>query len=517
MMVYLVEFFSTSFVVEGLVRQSWITICVSPGERGMSDKGKDGNSGEGKDFADLLDSYHVEMREDLQVGDKVEGEIISIGRNTVFVDTGTKTDGVVDKEELLDDKGEMPFEEGDHLELYVVLVSESEVRLSKAISGSGGLNLLRDAFEGAIPVEGKVKELCKGGFRVEILQRRAFCPGGQIDVSFVENPDDYVGKAYQFLITQFEEHGKNIVVSRRELLERDLKKARQEFYETLTIGAQLEGRVTRLKPFGAFVELFPGIEGMVHLSELSWSRVEKPDDVLKVGESVTVKVKGIEEGEGSGQVKIGLSIKGVTGDPWDTVEERFHEGDEATGTVTRCADFGAFVEVAPGIEGLVHISEMSYRKRILKPEDVVEPGDTVHVIVKEVDTARRRISLSIRDVEGDPWTEVEGKYHMGQSLEGTVEKKEQFGYFIALEPGITGLLPKSRIKNSFQPASIEKLKEGDIIPVTIEEIKPDERKITLAVGDSRDEGDWKSFARAPEKPLGTLGEKLQQALKSKKK
>jgi small subunit ribosomal protein S1 len=483
----------------------------------MSDKGKDGNSTEGKDFSDLLDSYRVEMRGDLRVGDKVEGEIISIGRDAVFVDTRTKTDGIVDKEELLNNKGEMSFKEGDHLELYVVSVSESEIRLSKAISGSGGLDLLRDALEAAIPVEGKVKELCKGGFRVEIMQRRAFCPGGQMDVCFVENPDDYVGKEYQFLITQIEEHGRNIVVSRRELLERELKKARQEFYETLTIGAQLEGRVTRLKPFGAFVELFPGIEGMVHLSELSWSRVEKPDDVVKVGESVTVKVVGIEEDEDSGQLRIGLSIKGVTGDPWNTVEDRFHEGDEATGTVTRCADFGAFVEVAPGIEGLVHISEMSYRKRVLKPQDVVKPGDTVHVIVKEFDAPRRRISLSIRDVEGDPWMEIEEKYHVGQSREGTVEKKEQFGYFITLEPGITGLLPKSRIKDSFQSASIEKLKEGDSIPVTIEEIKPGERKITLAVGDSRDEGDWERFARATEKPLDTLGEKLQQALKSKKK
>ena len=483
----------------------------------MSDKGKDGNSGEANSFADLLDSYNVEMRKDLQVGDKVKGAIISIGRDAVFIDTGTKTDGVADKEELLDDKGEMPFKVGDYLELYVVSVSESEVRLSQAISGSGGLNLLGDAFEGAIPVEGKVKELCKGGFRVEIMQKKAFCPSGQMDVHFVENPDDYVGKEYQFLVTQFEEHGKNIVVSRRELLERELKKPRQEFYETLAIGAQVEGRVTRLMPFGAFVEIFPGVEGMVHLSELSWSRVEKPDDVLRVGDLVTVKVIGIKGGEDSGQLKVGLSIKEVTGDPWDAIEDRFHEGDEATGTVTRCADFGAFVEIEPGIEGLVHISEMSYRKRVLKPEDVVKPGDAVHVIVKEVDAARRRISLSIRDVEGDPWMEVGEKYRVGQSREGTVEKKEQFGYFITLEPGIIGLLPKSRIKNSLQSASIKKLKEGDTIPVIIEEIKPDERKISLGVGDSRDEGDWKSFARAPEKPLGTLGEKLQQALKSKKK
>jgi small subunit ribosomal protein S1 len=483
----------------------------------MSDHEKDENNGEEQSFADLLESYSPGTKEVLQVGEKVEGEIISVGKESVFIDTGTKTDGVVDKEELLDEDGEMLFKEGDALELYVVSVTEHEVRLSKALSGAGGPSLLRDAFEGRVPVQGKVKELCKGGFRIEILHRRAFCPAGQIDVRYAENPGEYVGKDFQFLITQFEEHGKNIVVSRRELLDRELKKAREEFRENTAVGSDLEGKVTKLLPFGAFVEVFPGIEGMVHLSELSWSRVEKPEDVVAVGDSVKVKVIGIDRDESSGQIKIGLSIKGVTEDPWKTVAERFHDGDEATGVVKRCASFGAFVEIAPGIEGLVHISEMSYRQRVLKPEDMVRPGDTVHVIVKEIDGAGRRISLSMRDVEGDPWMDVEEKYHRGQSLVGTIDKKEQFGYFIALEPGITGLLPKSKIRQSFQSASIEKLKEGEAIPVIIEEIRSDARQITLAAGDSRDEREWQSFSQDAAKPLGTLGEKLQRALNNKKR
>ena len=483
----------------------------------MQDHEKDENKGEEQSFADLLESYSPGTKEDLQVGDKVKGEIISIGKESVFIDTGTKTDGVVDKEELLDDNREMPFKEGDALELYVVSVTDHEVRLSKALSGVGGLSLLQDAFEGRVPVEGKVKELCKGGFRVEIMHRRAFCPAGQIDVRYAENPGEYVGKDYQFLITQFEEHGKNIVVSRRELLDRELKKAREEFHKNTPVGSDLEGKITKLLPFGAFVEVSPGVEGMVHLSELSWSRVEKPEEVVAVGDSVKVKVIGIDKDEGSGRIKIGLSVKGVTEDPWKTVAERFHEGDEASGVVKRCAGFGAFVEIAPGIEGLVHISEMSYRQRVLKPEDMVRPGDTVHVIVKDVDAAGRRISLSMRDVEGDPWMDVEKKYHKGQSLVGRIDKKEQFGYFIALEPGITGLLPKSKIRQFFQSASIEKLKEGDELPVIIEEIRPDARQITLAVGDSRDEHEWQSFSKDAAKPLGTLGEKLQRALNKKKK
>ena len=170
----------------------------------MPDDEKDETNGEEQSFADLLESYGPSTKEVLQVGKKLEGEIISIGKETVFIDTGTKTDGVVDKEELLDENGEMPYKEGDALELYVVSVTEHEIRLSKALSGVGGLSLLRDAFEGGVPVQGKVKELCKGGFRVEILHRRAFCPAGQIDVRYAENPGEYVGKDYQFLITQFE-------------------------------------------------------------------------------------------------------------------------------------------------------------------------------------------------------------------------------------------------------------------------------------------------------------------------
>lgn len=486
------------------------------GETFMPDDVKDKKNGQEESFDELFESYTASKSEDIQVGDKVRGEIISIGKDGIFIDTGGKIDGVVDKEELLDEKGNLPFKQGDILELYVVSRKKNEIRLSKAISGIGGLSLLWDAFEKGIPVEGKVKEPCKGGFNVEIMHRRTFCPIGQMDLKFVESLDDYVGNTYQFLITQFEEDGRNIVISRRELLNRELEKEREKFRENITVGAELEGKVTRLLPYGAFVELFPGIEGMVHLSELSWSRVEKPDEVLKVGDSVKVKLVGVGEGDRAEQLKIALSVKQLTGDPWDTVEERFHDGDKATGKVTRCAEFGAFVEIAPGIEGMVHISEMSYIRRVLRPEDIVHVGEVVPVMVKGIDAARRRISLSIKDAEGDPWMDVEEKYHVGQAVEGTVEKREQFGYFVTLEPGITGLLPKSNIAKSYKSALIKKLRQGNTILVVIEKINPNERKITLGPGDSRDEEDWRSFAKDAGRPLSSLGEKLQQALKSKK-
>ena len=272
--------------------------------------------------------------------------------------------------------------------------------------------------------------------------------------------------------------------------------------------------VTRLMPYGAFVELTPGIEGMVHLSEISWSRVESAETALTTGESVRVKLIGMEEGERPEQAKLSLSIKQTTGDPWESVKEQFTLGAKIKGKVTKCVKFGAFVEITEGVEGLVHISEMSYR-RVLKAEDVVTAGEVVDVMIKEIDTEKRRISLSIRDAEGNPWIDIHKKYTVGQSVEGIIEKKVNFGYFIELEPGITGLLPKSKISRHHKPASIEKIKEGEPITVIVEEMHPDERKITLGPGDAEDEGNWKNFTKDADKPMGSLGEKLQQALKSK--
>jgi small subunit ribosomal protein S1 len=410
----------------------------------------------------------------------------------------------------------LALQEGDILELYVVALSEEEIKLSKAVSGIGGLHLLKEAYEKAVPVEGKILETCKGGLRVEVLQRKAFCPISQMGLEFVEDPADYVGKTFDFLITTLEDNGKNIVVSRRALLAREQEKARKAFYDILSVGNVMNGTVTRIMPFGAFVKLAEGVEGMVHVSELSWSRTAESETLVKVGDSVQVKVIRIEPDKKPGLLKIGLSLKQLIEDPWGSAGENFHEGQKILGTVTRCTNFGVFVEVAAGIEGLVHISEMSYKKRVLKPEDEVSIGETVSVLIKEVDPEKRRLSLSIRDAEGDPWVDVSEKYAAGQALEGILEKKENFGYFITLEPGITGLLPKSNIRRLSEPAVVEKLKEGDLIPVLIESINPAERKITLVAGNAADEQNWQTFSESSNSAMGSLGEKLQYALSKKK-
>lgn len=468
-------------------------------------------------FAELFESYSGGMNQDIQIGEKIRGKIISIGKDTVFMDTGTKIDGAVERAELLDENGNLPYHVGDALELYVTVITENEIVLSKAISGQGGLNQLKDAFREKIPVEGKVTATRKGGFDVEILKRRAFCPVSQLDLSFIESPEDYVGKSYSFLITRFEENGKNIIVSRRELLKQQQDAEQKKIYDALELDSEWEGRVTRLMPFGAFVDIGSGVEGMVHVSELSWSRVEDAKDAVQVGDRLRVKVIGLKPAEGKNQAKISLSAKQLQGNPWDDLEGKFKVGDVVDGKVTRLAKFGAFVEIAPGVDGLVHISEMSYEKRVVNPEDIVTPGKNVSVLIKDIDHANRRISLSLRDAEGDPWVDFMNTYSVGRAIAGTLEKRESFGLFIKLAPGVIGLLPQSKINPSPDRPALEKLKPGDSVTVTIEEIKRAERKVSLSTGDSAEVDNWQSHVKSEGNIFGSLGEKLQQALRKKEK
>ncbi|WP_415718679.1 30S ribosomal protein S1 [Maridesulfovibrio sp.] len=507
----------------------------------MSEKNLETNGEE--NFAELFEAFQSESNDNLQVGDQIKGTVISITKDSVFVDTGSKVDGVVDRDELTEE-GELTVKDGDTVELYVISMNNNEIVLSKAMSGAGGLNMLREAYENKVPVEGKVAETCKGGFRVKMMHRTVFCPVSQIDASFVEDAEAFVGSTHNFQVIKFEENGRNIVVSRRVLLEQEQEKAREQFMQDVQPDAVLEGKVTKLMPFGAFVELAPGVEGMVHVSELSWSRSAKPEDIVQPGDEVSVRILSMEPRKDGKGLKIGLSLKQLQADPWDEIGDQFKAGDKTSGTVVRCADFGAFVEIAPGIEGLVHVSEMSYTKRVHKPEDEVSPGQEVAVMIKEIDPVKRRISLSMKDAAGDPWMDMEDNFKVGQEVEGTVENRAEFGIFINLVPGITGLLPMSRITRSGKQAELEALKPGDKVKISIEEINPKDRKVTLTAGEAKKadgDSDWKEYTKtAPKKSAprksapksttsggtggstgsggfgGLLGDKLQEAMKNKK-
>jgi small subunit ribosomal protein S1 len=466
-------------------------------------------------FADLLESYSSKITRHIEVGNKISGRIISIGKESVFIDTGTQMDGVVNRSDLLDAKGELPYIVGDIVELYVVSVKEDDIQLSKAISGSGENTVLFEAYRNAIPVNGKVIETIKGGFHVDIHHTRAFCPVSQMDVSYIENPESFVGLSFDFAILQYEERGRNIVVSRRELLKQDMENKKRQFLETLSVGSVCTGKVARLMPYGAFVELIPGLTGLVPISEISWSHIEKPEDVLKIDDTLQLVVTAIQS-KPEGDPKIGLSVKQVLDNPWSHVSDQFHAGDRVKGKIVRLAPFGAFVELAPGIDGLVHLSEISYKRRVNRPEDMLQTGEEVYVLIKEIDLLKKRISLSIKEAEGDPWMDVPKKYKPGQPLEGLIHKREKWGYLITLEPGIVGILPLSTVRNSSRSAAVESLKPGRALTVVIDEIKAEERKITLRL-DAPEDDNWQQFTpQKSARSIGTLGDKLQQAFDAAK-
>ncbi|MDY0222984.1 MAG: 30S ribosomal protein S1 [Desulfobacterium sp.] len=487
----------------------------------MADKFGDNGSDnqEEASFAEMFASYDAEINHDIRQGDKIEGKIISIGQNAVYISTGSKSDGVVDKAELLDKDGQFNHAVGDMISLYVVSKNESEITLSKSLSGAGTATMLEDASYTRTPVEGKVAGTIKGGFNVTIMGKRAFCPVSQMDIKYVEDTESYVGSTFDFLITRFEEGGRNIVVSRRDLLNLENKDRQDAFFKEAREGEIVTGSVTKLMPYGAFIELVPGVEGMAHISELSWSRVDKAEEVLAQGETVKVKILKIEAKEGVDIPKISLSIKqALSEDPWDSQAGTIAPGDQLTGKVVRLAPFGAFVEIAPGMDGLVHLSEMSHTRRIVKADDVVTLGEMIQVVVKDVDIEKRRISLSIKDALGDPWTGIFEKYAPGTIVETTVEKKEQFGIFLSLEPGVTGLLPASVISKASKPSDYESLKPGDKVTVMVESADEERRRISLAPPEMKDSDEWRKFA-APKKeaePMGDMGTLLMEALKNKK-
>jgi len=363
-----------------------------------------------EDFAKLFaESERQPKRKDPQVGEEVRGRVVSIGRDAVFLDLGAKSDGMIDLAELRDDEGKLTVKVGDELEARVVDTGErSGVIQLRRLFGRGGVagsEELAQAYEHQIPVEGTVTAVNKGGVEVTVGGVRGFCPISQLDLRHVEDASGYVGQKLSFRITRYEVGGRsvNVVLSRRVLLEEQARAQAAETRKTIAPGVVLRGRVTSLKDYGAFVDL-GGIEGMLHVSELGFQRVKKPADVLTVGQEVEVAVLKVEKTDDPKRPeKVSLSLKSLERDPWSDVAERFPEGARLTGTVARVETFGAFVELAPGVEGLVHVSELGKGKRLRHAKEAVKPGQPLEVIVLSVDAAQRRLSLGRPELgdEGD--------------------------------------------------------------------------------------------------------------------
>lgn len=466
---------------------------------------------ESQDFARMFESSLAGVGQSLKAGDKIRGEVLSIGKEEVFFSTGTVHDGSAAKAEFLQPNGELKIKKGDFVDLFVSQVKGSEIRLSTKPGAKNLADDLEDAYDMMLPVEGKVTELVNGGYRVQVNGKSAFCPFSQIDLRRAAAPEDHLQKKYQFLITQFSEGGRNIILSRRKLLEEEKEQSLAAFQEDVKPGSVVSGAITRLEPFGAFVELAPGLEGLVHISEISWSRIKDPSESVKPGQVVQAKVLRVED-QGGGRLRISLSIKQAGDEPWATGGAELAVGQTREGRVTRCMKFGAFVELMPGIEGLVPLSEMSYTKRVMKAEDMVKEGELISVLVKEINPDDHKVLLSLRDASGDPWGMVPQNFPQGSVHSGKVTRREVYGLFVELAPGITALLPKSK-SHDVPEFSFDKVKVGDQISVQVSEIDFEGRKMQVIPPADPDAEQWKNFQQPGGRAsMGTLADQFKAAL-----
>jgi small subunit ribosomal protein S1 len=471
---------------------------------------------EKKSFAELFEASSESPGRKLFPGETVSGRVVKISKDTIFVDLGGKSEGIASITEFLDKDGNLKLREGDWIEMRIASIRDG-IHLTKGmkVQGADVLEILRDAKENLIPVEGRVSKVIKGGFEVDLSGIRAFCPLGQIGLKFCEKPEEHVGARYPFRIMEIKEKGKNIIVSRRMLLEEEQEKKAKETLARLKPDLECEGKVTRLMDFGAFVDI-GGIEGMVHISEISHGRINHPSELLKPGQSIKVKVIKIEQDK-DGHPKISLSIKALEPDSWEK-GLGFEEGEIIRGKVSRLTDFGAFVEVAPGVDGLVHISEISY-ERIHHPSKLLHVGDMVDVLVMGIDRETHRVSLSIKEATIKKRMEQEGegsdkvRLEVGQALKGIIEDIKPYGLFVRLPQlgmKVRGLLPVEELRDSEKGDVKKRFPKGREIRVEIVSI--DEKgRIRLSqkvVEEREDREDYKRFLEREDKggKLGTLGD-----------
>jgi len=358
---------------------------------------KYGDQGPSAEFGAMLEQNEKEgQHREVSAGEKVSGTLQEIGDSVTFVDYGGRSEAAIETQELRNESGDLRYNAGDVIEAFVAN-TDGEVKLTLSLRGANR-QALRQAHESGIPIEGKVTGFNTGGLVVNINGVRAFCPMSQIDVRFCDDPAEYAGQTLTFKILEIRGRN-NVVVSRRAFLEEEVRKQADELRATLSEGQDLPGKVTRLERFGAFVDL-GGVEGLVHVSEISHTRVEHPRDVLQKSQEVTVRILELKN-LGEENERISLSIKALEDDPWEKVTEEFREGDVISGKVVSIQNFGAFVELTPGVEGLVHISQLSAGKRINNPNEVVSVGQEVKAQVREINRRQRRISLSMRALEED--------------------------------------------------------------------------------------------------------------------
>lgn len=432
-----------------------------------------------KAFMDLLEKREQTPKTDspsMIPGTLLHGTIVEITKDHVVVDVGLKSEGLVPISEfadtsvlLLGNEIEVLLDQTEDDQGQIVLSREKAERLRQ------WEHIIENCEEGSI-VKGKVLRKVKGGLMVDIGME-AFLPGSQIDNKRIKNLDEYIDKTYEFKILKINIDRKNVVVSRRELLEAERISKKAELLENIQINDVREGVVKNITDFGVFLDL-DGIDGLLHITDMTWKRIKHPSEMVQIGQKLKVMILAIDKDKG----RVALGLKQKESNPWDEIEQKYPPGTRVKGKIVNLLPYGAFIEIEAGIEGLIHVSEMSWVKNVTDPSEVVKKGDDVEAIVLSIQKEDGKISLGIKQTEHNPWDAVEAKYPVGTSVKAEVKSLTNYGAFVELEPGVEGLIhisDLSWIKKVSHPSEV--LKKGDVVEASVLSVDRESKKITLGV------------------------------------
>ena len=433
-----------------------------------------------------------------KTGSVVEGTVTALKGDDVFVDIGYKSAGAVPLAEF--GEGADP-KVGDKTTVMIVKLEDDKtgmIELSKrrADEKIRWEKILDRYVEGCV-VTGTIKSAVRGGLIVQVDDVEAFLPGSQVEITPVKDLEPYVGQTFEFKVIKISNERRNLIVSRRELIEGTLAEKRAELLATLQKGELRKGRVKNITDFGAFVDL-DGIDGLLHITDMSWGRIKHPSELLKVGQEVEVMVLDVDRD----RERISLGLKQTTQNPWDTIQERFPVGARVQGKVVNLAAYGAFVEIAPGIEGLVHISEFSWTKRVARASDMLAVGDEVQVVVLSVDVENQKIALGIRQTQDNPWDTVQERFPVGSRIRGKVRNFTAYGAFVELEEGIDGMIHVSDMswtRKINHPS--ECLQKGQEVEAVVLDVNPKEQRISLGLKQAQQDP-WDDIAK--KFPVGSV-------------
>ena len=429
-------------------------------------------------FGDILNQFEQTHTHETAGEQGREATVVAVNDENVFFDIGQKTEGVMPVSVLRDDQGPIPVKPGDVIQVSVKGRNEegyyqlSLIKIDRPKDWSG----LQKAFDEKLTISGTVTAVIKGGLSVDVGMR-AFMPASRSGARDVPEMQTLVGQEIACRIIKLDTEKEDIVVDRRVVLEEERAKAKEEKLSGLRVGMVINGTVRSLLDYGAFIDI-GGVDGMLHVADISHGRVNKPADVLTVGQQLDVQILKVD----AGKKRISLGLKQLQPDPWVSAAEKYHTGDRVHGTVARVTDFGAFVELEPGLDGLIHLSEMSWSKKVRKPSDIVKPGDAVDVVVLGVSPGDKRISLGLKQALGDPWDDVEKNYPVGAIVEGPVTQLKQFGAFVQVTENVEGMIHVGDIVNEKRiNHPQDELKVGQVVKAIVLENDREKRRLRLGL------------------------------------